>query len=479
MKKLLITLSLIFLFVTPSIFAETVPDIPAGTAEDYYNRGNQFKDQGNFIQAIDDYSKAIKLNSKHVKAYYNRGNSYGKQGKLSDAIEDYKKAVAINPQYTEAYYNMGNTYEKQGNLEEAIMSYTKALETNPKYSAAYCNRGNVHQAQGNLQQALDDYSKAIEINPSFAGVYSNRGNVYFAQGNTEKAITDYNKAIDLNPHAGFYANRGNIYQNMGNLQKAIADYNKAIEKDPNDSSPFYNRGLAYYALDEYEKSLADYTTAANKDPDKEAYDDFMKYFPTTKESDKGNIRGQIVQLFEDKLNLTKKLSPPVAAAPADAIPPVSAPPKESTELSSVIPPVTPPVVPPVIAQSTPTADVNPTTNTGKETKLISQSDAQILVNKWLNSWRSGDMGTYRSCYDEKFESKNMNLDAWITYKTNVRDKSKNIKILIDDLKISYQGDTAKAVFIQSYSSSLINNKGKKTLELKKVNNEWKIYREMM
>jgi len=110
MKKLFITLSLIFLFFAPSIFAETEPDIPAGTAEDYYNRGNKFKDQGNLIQAINDYTKAIKLNSKHVKAYYNRGNSYGKQGKLSYALKDYQNAVAINPQYTEAYYNIGNTY---------------------------------------------------------------------------------------------------------------------------------------------------------------------------------------------------------------------------------------------------------------------------------------------------------------------------------------------------------------------------------
>lgn len=476
MKKILMTLSLMFLFFAPSIFAETMPDIPSGTAEDYYNRGNKSKDLGNLDQAINDYTKAIKLNSKHVKSYYNRGNSYGKQGKFSNAIEDYKKAVAINPQYTEAYYNMGNTYEKQGNREQAVMSYTKALETNPKYAAAYCNRGNVYQAQGNLQQALDDYSKAIEINPNFAGVYSNRGNVYFAQGNTEKALADYNKAIELNPQfAGFYDNRGNIYQNMGNLQKAIADYNNAIEKDPHDSSPFYNRGLAYYALEEYEKSLADYTTAANKEPDKEAYDDFMKYFPTTKESDKGNIRGQIVQLFEDKLNLTKKLSPPVAAAPADASPRVSAPPKETTGAPSV----TPSMATPVIAQSTPTREAITTTRTVKKTKSISQSNAQILVNKWLNSWRLGDMETYRSCYDEKFESKNMNLDAWIAYKTNVRDKSKKIKILIDDLKISYQGDNAKAVFIQSYSSSIMKNKGEKTLELKKVNNEWKIFREMI
>ena len=45
------------------------------------------------------------------------------------------------------------------------------------------------------------------------------------------------------------------------------------------------------------------------------------------------------------------------------------------------------------------------------------------------------METYRSCYDASdFESKNMKLDEWITYKTNVRNKSQNIKISIDNRK---------------------------------------------
>ena len=38
---------------------------------------------------------------------------------------------------------------------------------------------------------------------------------------------------------------------------------------------------------------------------------------------------------------------------------------------------------------------------------------------------------------------------------------------------------AKAIFIQSYSSSIFKDEGKKTLELKKVGNDWKIFKELM
>lgn len=90
------------------------------------------------------------------------------------------------------------------------------------------------------------------------------------------------------------------------------------------------------------------------------------------------------------------------------------------------------------------------------------------------------METYRGYYDEKsFQSKGMNLDAWIAYKTNVLKKSKNVNISIDDLQISQDKNIATAVFTQEYSSSILKDKGKKTLKLKKIDDEWKIYGEIM
>ena len=396
-KLLFIILSLIFLLSAPSIFAETIntskqpssqqtiTDIPAGTAQEYYNRGN----------------------------------IYGKQGNLTQAISDYTKAIEVNPNYTEAYYNRGNTYEKQGNLTQAISDYTKAIEINPKYAAAYCNRGNAYQTQGNLKEAISDYTKALEINPNFAGVY---------------------------------INRGDVYQTQGNLPLAIADYNKALEISPNDSTSLYNRGLAYYGAEQYGKALTDYTTAISQNPNKEAYEDFIKNVPEKKTSDTKNVRNEIVQLFAEKLNSDKKTA---IAAPAPAPAFVADAPVVTTD------------------------NLAPVDIKQNETKSASEEAVRNLVTKWLIGWKSGDMKTYRSCYTSDFQSKGINLNAWISYKNNVRQRSKNINISIDDLQISVDENSAIAVFTQSYSSSILKDKGKKTLELKKINDEWKIYSEVM
>jgi tetratricopeptide (TPR) repeat protein len=448
-KLLFIILPVIFSLSAPSILAETVntsqqtiANTPA-TAEEYFNRGNAYKKQGNLTQAIADYTKAISMNSKHAKAYYNRGNTYG----------------------------------KQGNLIQAITDYTSVIEIDSQYAAAYCNRGNAYQTQGNFQQAIADYNKAIEINPDIAG---------------------------------FYSNRGRAYQIQDNLHQAIVDYNKAIELNPNDNAVYYNRGLAYYGTEQYKNSLADYKIATSNNPNKEAYDDFIKYVPVKKASDTGNVRNEILQLFAEKPNLDKKPAMPVMdSAPFIAL--VAKPFAESAVAPGVVAAVATPVavsavtdenlaqansgappagaggsfpkrdIPRLAESIQPLAGAGGFLQRGKknEIKSIPEEDIRNLVNIWAISWQAGDMKTYRGCYASNFQSKGMNLDVWTSHKADVRQNSKNINIRIDNLQISADKNIATAVFTQHYSSSTLKSISKKKLELRKINNEWKIYREII
>jgi len=118
-------------------------------------------------------------------------------------------------------------------------------------------------------------------------------------------------------------------------------------------------------------------------------------------------------------------------------------------------------------------------NEQNATKFIPEEDVRNLVNKWQSSWQSGDMGTYQGCYAPDFHSQGKNLKAWISYKTRVRQKDKDISIRIENLKISLdtKTSTAKAFFTQYYRSSILEEKVQKKLKLRKVNGEWKIYKE--
>ena len=58
----------------------------------YYNRGNLFASQKNFTRAIDDYTRAIKLDSRLAQAYYNRGLAHYYAGQEKEALRDFSRA---------------------------------------------------------------------------------------------------------------------------------------------------------------------------------------------------------------------------------------------------------------------------------------------------------------------------------------------------------------------------------------------------
>ena len=219
------------IFIVPRPIEKLVKDILSSLPNDiaYNNRGNVYSKQGNFAQAISEYTKAIEINPGLAEAYNNRGLTYVEQGNLPQAVSDYNKAIEINPNLADVYANRGLVYARQSNFSQAVSDFTKAIEINPNFAEAYINRGAAYDDQGNFAQAISDYNKAIEINPNFAEAYYNRGNTYKKQSNFSQAIFDYTKAIEINPnHADAYNNRGVAYfYGQKDFTKAWEDVHKA------------------------------------------------------------------------------------------------------------------------------------------------------------------------------------------------------------------------------------------------------------
>lgn len=95
-------------------------------------------------------------------AYFQRANIYFIQRDFINAIEDYTKAIELD--YGEAaYIGRGDCYFKQSNFTQAISNYTKAIELNPKNGQIYAYRSCAHENLGNTAQAEADLAKAREL----------------------------------------------------------------------------------------------------------------------------------------------------------------------------------------------------------------------------------------------------------------------------------------------------------------------------
>ena len=103
----------------------------------YNHRGLICYYKGDYDQAIEDYAKAVSLNSNYTRAYNNRGTVYCAKGDYDRAIEDFNRAIQLNPDYAEAYYNRGVTYRRKGLVDRAITDYNRAIQLKPNYADVY------------------------------------------------------------------------------------------------------------------------------------------------------------------------------------------------------------------------------------------------------------------------------------------------------------------------------------------------------
>jgi len=147
----------LLLVVTPAAFAQSASTYVASASEKYR--------MGDFDSAIEDYTKALDLNSSYLGAYNGRGLAKSHQGNFDGAIADFSAAIKLKPAFTEAYFNRGNAAFLQGNMDMAIADYSKVIELKPDHGQAYFHRALARDCETNYDGAASDYAKAKELQP--------------------------------------------------------------------------------------------------------------------------------------------------------------------------------------------------------------------------------------------------------------------------------------------------------------------------
>ena len=151
MKKLLL-----LLMIVPMIgFSQT--------ANEYFEKAYDYAENGEYQLAIDNYTRAIRIDPDFTKAYIYRGFAYRSSGKCEDASFDFTRAIKIAPDdpYVHEWYDYrGNAYGCLGNYEDAIADYTRAIRIDP-YAHYYKNRGITKEDAG--LPYCSDYKRACDL----------------------------------------------------------------------------------------------------------------------------------------------------------------------------------------------------------------------------------------------------------------------------------------------------------------------------
>jgi len=102
----------------------------------YNNRGVLWFAEGNYAQALEDFTEAVRLNSKLAQAHVNQGYTLTAMERWSDSIDAYSKGIALDAEEkAKAYFNRGVAHEELGNITQAWRDYQQAAAIDPAWEA--------------------------------------------------------------------------------------------------------------------------------------------------------------------------------------------------------------------------------------------------------------------------------------------------------------------------------------------------------
>jgi len=134
---------------------------------------------------IDPKGRILRMSGDiRINVLVNRGEEFASDGKYNDAIDQYQKAVDVDSHNSLALFRMGEALFELGNLQAASGMFQEALngDLKPKWVEvwAYINRGKIFDIRGQRERAVTEYQKAANTGDDSYG----------AQGEADKYVKE-------------------------------------------------------------------------------------------------------------------------------------------------------------------------------------------------------------------------------------------------------------------------------------------------
>jgi hypothetical protein len=293
---------------------------------------------------------------------------------------------------------------------------------------------------GKYPEALARADRFLSGKPRDAQMRLLKGVAQRDAGKTADAIATFSKLTEEFPELPEpFNNLGVIYADQNQIDKARAAFEAALRTHPSYATAHENLGDVYAKLSStaYSKALQIEASNAAVTP-------------------KLTLMRQLAGPGQPRLVVTAAAAPSVQQAPAATAPPV----KEA--------------VAPARSAVTP----EPNTAPARAVNEGAVREAEAAVQNWVTAWSNKDMRAYFSAYSRDFNpSGGASRSAWeAERRMRIEGKSK-ISVRLEGLQVVVNGNKATARFRQDYRANGIAISSRKTLDLVRVNDSWKIVRE--
>ena len=139
--------------------------ISCDNAQNHIGLGDKFVLEGKSEKAIEEYKRAIEMDTNAADVYYKLGNIYFKKEMLEEAVKEYRKAIELRPDFLDAHKKLSEAYTIIGVPDDKLAIYTSAIRMSPKDSKARIRLGIYYQQLKRMDLAFEQYNKVLEYDP--------------------------------------------------------------------------------------------------------------------------------------------------------------------------------------------------------------------------------------------------------------------------------------------------------------------------
>jgi len=221
----------------------------------------------NFVQAVDDFTKALFFNAHNVDALVFRALAKIELKQKVQALRDLETAIHIRPKYHVALINRALLLSDIGRGQEALEIINSCVMDDPYNIEMLVARGTILSTFGEHHAALSDFEKVLTRDDSHLEATFKRGEVLERLGRYDDAKAQLDLALSRQPrNIKILCARGLSLKGLGRLDAAIKDFDKVIQIDPENTSAKLNRGIIYRQLGLFNKALDDFNSLLMLEP---------------------------------------------------------------------------------------------------------------------------------------------------------------------------------------------------------------------
>ena len=160
-------------------------------------QGDQLFANGDYEQAVSEYTSYIEYNPEDIKSIYNRGRAYEELGQYDKSLADYEKTLEIDPKNFNALMSIGKFHFRNGAYGDAAFYFNKAIKVKERSADAHYLSGRANHKLGETTKAMEGYNQAINLNSEYGEAYLYRGALKVFMKKKSGGCADIKKAAAL------------------------------------------------------------------------------------------------------------------------------------------------------------------------------------------------------------------------------------------------------------------------------------------